>query len=101
MPEHPHGYGDLFLLTCERHRLAAVGLAQCAIRRGGTEPHSETIDQFYDLLIALSYSIPWVLRTVLLLEAGLDVATLQEAYRDPSAYNHHITNTRNLLAGNR
>ena len=39
----------------------------------------------------------WVLRTVLLLQAGLDATTLQAAYELSSAYNH-ITNTRNLLA---
>jgi len=28
-----------------------------------------------------------------------DAPTLQAAYADSSAYNHHITNTRYLLAG--
>jgi hypothetical protein len=73
--------------------------ARNTLAHRGTQPHSETIDQFYDLLIALSYSIAWVLRTVLLIEAGFDAATLQEADRDSSRYNHHIANTRNLLAG--
>jgi ApeA N-terminal domain 1 len=78
---------------------AAVKDALNTLAHKGTEPHSETIDQFYDLLIALSYSIPWVLRTILLLQAEIDASTLREAYELSSAYNHHITNTRNLLAG--
>jgi hypothetical protein len=52
-----------------------------------------------DLLIALSYSIAWVLRTVLLKQAGFDPTTLQAAYAGSSRYNHHITNTRYMLAG--
>jgi hypothetical protein len=63
----------------------------------GTQSDADSIDQFYDILIALSYSIAWVLRTVLLVEAGFDAATLQEAYRCSSAYNHHIT-TREICA---
>ena len=77
----------------------AVKYARNTLAHRGTQPHSETIDQFYDLLIALTYSIAWVLRTVLLLEAGLDAKTLREAYKESSAYNHHVANTRNLLAG--
>lgn len=64
-------------------------------------PYSESIDQFYDLLIALSYSIAWVLRTVLLVEAGIDAPTLQAAYRQWSQYTHRLANTRSLLAGSR
>jgi ApeA N-terminal domain 1 len=64
-------------------------------------PYSESIDQFYDLLIALTYSIAWVLRTVLLVEAGIDAPTLQAAYRQWSQYTHHLANTRSLLAGSR
>jgi hypothetical protein len=77
----------------------AVKDARNTLAHRGVEPHGETIDQFYDLLIALSYSIAWVLRTVLLLQAGLDATTLRAAYGDSSAYNHHVANTRNLLAG--
>jgi hypothetical protein len=54
--------------------------------------------EFRDLLIALSYSIAWVLRTNLLNKAGFDAQTLQEAYRYSSAYGHHLANTRTLLA---
>lgn len=75
----------------------AVANGRNTLAHKGTEPHSETIDQFYDLLVALSYSLAWVLRTVLLVEARFDAATLQEAYKLSSAYNHHITNTRNFL----
>ena len=73
--------------------------ARNTLAHQGTQAHDETIDQFYDLLIALGYSIAWVLRTVLLLQAGIDAATLQQAYKDSSRYNHHIANTRSLLAG--
>ncbi len=55
--------------------------------------------QFLDLLIALSYSITWVLRTNLLNRAGFDAATLQEGYGYSSSYGHHLANTRELLAG--
>jgi lipopolysaccharide biosynthesis regulator YciM len=77
----------------------AVHEARNILAHQGTQRHDETIDQFYDLVIALSYSVAWVLRTVLLLEAGFDAATLQRAYRDSSRYNHHLANVRSLLAG--
>lgn len=77
----------------------AVHEARNLLVHQGTQRHNETIDQFYDLVIALSYSLGWVLRTVLLLEAGFDAATLQRAYQDSSRYNHHLANVRNLLAG--
>ena len=67
----------------------------------GAQRGSGAIDEFYDLLMALGYSIAWVLRTVLLVEAGFDAATLRQAYRDYSRYNYHLANTRNLLAGTR
>jgi hypothetical protein len=76
----------------------AVKHARNALAHEGTEPSREPEDQFVELLIALSYSIAWVLRTVLLKLARFDAPTLQEAYADSSAYNHHITNTRYLLA---
>jgi hypothetical protein len=77
----------------------AVKDARNILAHQGTQRESETIDQFYDLLIALGYSIAWVLRTVLLLEAGIDAATLQEAYKLSSRYNLSIANAKNLLAG--
>lgn len=77
----------------------AVADARNILAHKGTEPHNDTIDQFYDLLIAMSYSLAWVLRTVLLVEAKFDAETLREAYEYSSAYNHHLTNTRNLLKG--
>jgi hypothetical protein len=76
----------------------AVKYARNTLAHKGTEPQSDSTDQFYDLLIALSYSIAWVLRTVLLQRAGFDANSLQNAYKDSSAYNHHVTNTRRLLA---
>lgn len=56
-------------------------------------------EQFLDLLIALSYSITWVLRTNMLNKAGFDAPTMQEGYRYSSSYGHHLANTRTLLAG--
>ncbi|WP_079261814.1 HEPN domain-containing protein [Mycobacteroides abscessus] len=78
---------------------AAVKDIRNILAHQGTELHSETLDQFHDVLIALSYSIPWVLRTVLLARAGFDPATLREAYELSSQYNLHLANTRNLLIG--
>jgi hypothetical protein len=54
---------------------------------------------FLDLLIALSYSIAWVLRTVLLKQAGFDPPYPSGGQRRSPRYNHDITNTRYLLAG--
>lgn len=76
-----------------------VKYARNTLAHKGTEPQSDSTDQFYDLLIALSYSIAWLLRTILLRRAGFDAASIQKAYGESSAYNHHITNTTNLLAG--
>jgi hypothetical protein len=76
-----------------------VSDARNTLAHQGTQAHNETIDQFYDLLIALGYSIAGVLRTVVLLQAGIDAATLQHACKDSSRYNHHIANTGSLLAG--
>ncbi|MBO0881241.1 MAG: hypothetical protein J2P17_13010 [Mycobacterium sp.] len=77
---------------------AAVTDARNTLAHRGTGPGDPT-GQFVDLLIALGYSIPWVLRTVLLKQAGFNPPALQAAYADSSRYNHHITNTRYLLAG--
>lgn len=55
--------------------------------------------QFLDLLIALNYSIAWVLRTNLLNKAGFDALTMQKGYSDSSSYGHHLANTRSMLAG--
>ena len=77
----------------------AVAEARNVLAHQGTESDIDATDQFHDSLIALSYSISWVLRTVLLVEAGFDATTLRDAYRLSSAYNHHITNARNFLRG--
>lgn len=79
----------------------AVKDARNLLAHQGTRPYNETIDEFYDLLIALGYSIAWVLRTVLLVEAGIDGVSIQRAYDDFSQYEHHLANTRDLLAGSR
>jgi hypothetical protein len=77
---------------------AAVKDARNTLAHEGTGP-GDPSGQFVDLLIALGYSVPWVLRTVLLKQAGFDAPSLQAGYADSSRYNHHITNTRYLLAG--
>ena len=64
----------------------------------GLKDRVET-EEFLDLLIALSYSIEWVLRTNLLNRAGFDAQLMRDGYRDSSAYGHHLANVRNLLAG--
>lgn len=76
----------------------AVSAARNILVHQPALPPSVTSDQFLELLIALSYSISWVLRTNLLNEAGFDPLTLQRAYHDSSAYRHHVTNTRMSLA---
>jgi hypothetical protein len=50
---------------------AAVTYARHILAHEGAETSSGSADQFLDLLIALSYSIAWVLRTVLLKQAGI------------------------------
>ncbi|TDK86066.1 hypothetical protein EI067_30370 [Mycobacterium paragordonae] len=77
----------------------AVHAARNTLAHRETRQRDDSTDQFYELTIALSYSLGWVLRTVLLIEAGFDAETLQRAYRDSSRYTHHIANTRTLLAG--
>jgi hypothetical protein len=77
----------------------AVSMARNLLAHQPTLPDNVNSSEFLDLLIALSYSIAWVLRTNLLNQAGFDPPTLQEAYRDSSAYGHHLANTRTLLAG--
>jgi hypothetical protein len=77
----------------------AVRDARNTLVHQGTQAHDETIDQFYDLVIAIGYSIAWVLRTVLLPQAGIDAATVQHACKHSSRYIHHIANTGSLLAG--
>lgn len=76
----------------------AVAYARNTLAHQGTNQDVDQTEQFIDLLIALSYSIAWILRTNLLRRAGFDNATLREAYRLSSAYNHHITNCRRALA---
>lgn len=65
----------------------------------GTEDDLDAHDQFINTTVAVSYSLQWVLRTVLLVQAQVDAADIGEAYHRSSAYNHHHTNVRELLAG--
>ena len=76
---------------------AAVSTARNLLAHQPPLEGNTSTDEFLDLLIALSYSIAWVLRTNLLNKAGFDPQTLQEAYRYSSAYGHHLANTRTLL----
>lgn len=76
----------------------AVSTARNLMAHQPSLPDDVDDDQFLDLLIALSYSIAWVLRTNLLIKAGFDASTMQEGYRDSSSYGHHLANTRKLLA---
>ncbi|WNG82392.1 hypothetical protein C6A86_001400 [Mycobacterium sp. ITM-2016-00316] len=77
----------------------AVKFARNMLVHQGTQPPGEPLDQFHDLLIALGYSIAWVLRTVLLVHAGLDGNTLRNAYGNFSRYTHHIANVKDVLSG--
>ena len=77
----------------------AVSSARNRMAHQPSLPDNVEDDQFLDLLIALSYSIAWVLRTNLLNKAGFDALTMREGYRDSSSYGHHLANTRTLLAG--
>jgi hypothetical protein len=77
----------------------AVSTARNLMAHQPSLPNDVDNDQFLDLLIALSYSIAWVLRTNMLNKAGFDAPTMQEGYRDSSSYGHHLANTRMLLAG--
>ncbi|MBN3458981.1 hypothetical protein JNN96_33620 [Mycobacterium sp. DSM 3803] len=77
----------------------AVSTARNLMAHQPSLPDDVDNDQFLDLLIALSYSIAWVLRTNLLNRAGFDIPTIQEGYKYSSSYGHHLANTRTLLAG--
>ncbi|EHB46422.1 HEPN domain-containing protein [Mycolicibacterium vinylchloridicum] len=77
----------------------SVQKARNILAHQGTQPPGENLDRLHDLLMALYYSIAWVLRTVLLVEAGFDGPTLQRAFNDYPAYAHHLANVRSLLAG--
>lgn len=77
----------------------AVSTARNYMAHQPSLPDNVDDDQFLDLLIALSYSITWVLRTNLLNKAGFGVDAMREGYRDSSAFGHHLANTRTLLAG--
>lgn len=77
----------------------AVSTARNLMAHQPSLPEDVDYFQFLDLLIALSYSIAWVLRTNLLIKAGFDAPTMQEAYSNSSSYGHHLANTRELLMG--
>jgi hypothetical protein len=79
----------------------AVVYARNILAHKGTQSLDE-FEAFLELLIALKYSLRWVLRTVLLDHAGIDAPTIQAGYNDSSAYRHHLANVRHhLLASGR
>ena len=79
----------------------AVVYARNILAHQGTKSLDE-FEAFLELLIALKYSLAWVLRTVLLDRAGIDPLALQDACKDSSAYGHHLANvTQHLLASGR
>lgn len=65
----------------------------------GTEEDRSAHEHFIKTAVAVSYSLQWVLRTVLLVEAQVDATDIGEAYGRSSAYNHHHSNVREFLTG--
>jgi hypothetical protein len=63
----------------------------------GTPSLGGEFEAFIDLLIAIKHSLRWVLRTVLLDHAGIDPSTIQDGYKDSSAYGFHLANVRQHL----
>ncbi|MEU2258476.1 HEPN domain-containing protein [Nocardia xishanensis] len=63
------------------------------------EKRVQLAGDFFDLLVALSISLPWVLRTVLLSRAGIDRDVIRSAYADSSQYRYHLANVRRFLQG--
>ena len=79
----------------------AVVYARNILAHQGTKSLDE-FETFLELLIALKYSLAWVLRTVLLDRAGIDPVALQDGYKHSSAYRLHLANVRlHLLASGR
>jgi hypothetical protein len=82
----------------------AVKHARNVLAHEGIETNSESADQFVDLLIALSYSIAWVLRTVLLKRGGLrcfhpSSGVSQFVCLQPPHHEHQISAGRQSLRG--
>jgi hypothetical protein len=79
----------------------AVVYARNVLAHQGTKSLDE-FETFLEVLIALKYSLAWVLRTVLLDRAGIDPVALQDGYKHSSAYRLHLANVRlHLLASGR
>jgi hypothetical protein len=80
--------------------------AVCKARNTLAHQGNESLDDFemfFELLVAVQYSLVWVLRTVLLDRAGIDPETIQFGYRwNGTAYGMHLANVRShLLASGR
>ena len=75
----------------------AVVNSRNTLAHQGTQSLGDEFEAFIDLLIAVRYSLSWVLRTVLLDHAGIDPSTIQDGYRDSSAYGYHLANVRQHL----
>ncbi|ULP40049.1 hypothetical protein MJO55_28315 (plasmid) [Mycolicibacterium rufum] len=78
---------------------AAIHSVRNILAHRGTEDDLDAHDGFINTLVAASYSLRWVLRTVLLVQAQVNPANIVGAYELSSAYHHHQTNVRELLAG--
>ena len=75
----------------------AVVHARNTLAHRGTQSLGDEFEAVLELLIAIRYSLRWVLRTVLLDRAGIDPPTIQDGYRDSSAYGYHLANVRHHL----
>jgi hypothetical protein len=76
---------------------AAVEYARNTLAHSGTQSLGSEFEANLDLLIAVKYSLRWVLRTVLLDQAGFDASMIQDGYKDSSAYGLHLANVRHHL----
>ena len=75
----------------------AVVHARNTLAHRGTQSLGDEFEAVLELLIAIRYSLRWVLRTVLLDRAGIDPPTIQDGYRDSSVYGYHLANVRHHL----
>jgi hypothetical protein len=76
---------------------AAVVKARNTLAHRGTPSLDGGFEAFIDLLVALKHSLRWVLRTALLDRAGIGPSTIQDGYKDSSAYGFHLANVRQHL----
>lgn len=75
----------------------AVVHARNTLAHRATHSLGDEFEASLELLIAVEYSLRWVLRTVLLHRAGIDSAAIQNGYKESSAYRYHLANVRQHL----